>query len=73
LPQQCHWTSLSFQEELKWLKRIRTGWVKTRFEFGIYSNGLATKVKSADFKYMMKSTYSTPVYTDNEEMISINY
>ena len=40
--------------------------VKTPFEFGIYSNGLATKVKSDKFKYDKNSTYSIPVFTDNE-------
>jgi len=35
--------------------------VKTPFEFGIYSNGLATKVKSDNFKYDKNSTYSIPI------------
>lgn len=40
--------------------------VKTKFEFGIYSNRLATKVKSDDFSYDKDLTYSIPVFTDNE-------
>lgn len=40
--------------------------VKTPFEFGIYSNGLATKVKSDRFRYDKNSTYSIPIFTDNE-------
>jgi two-component system phosphate regulon sensor histidine kinase PhoR len=40
--------------------------VNTRFEFGILSNGLATKVKSNGFKYDKKSTYSIPIFADNE-------
>lgn len=40
--------------------------VKTPFEFGIYSNGLATKVKSERFKFDKNSTYSIPIFTDNE-------
>lgn len=40
--------------------------VKTKFEFGIYNNGLATKIKSSDFKYDKEATYSIPVFTDNE-------
>jgi two-component system phosphate regulon sensor histidine kinase PhoR len=40
--------------------------VKTPFEFGIYSNGLATKIKSEKFKYNKYTTYSIPVFTDNE-------
>jgi two-component system phosphate regulon sensor histidine kinase PhoR len=40
--------------------------IKTPFEFGIYSNGLATKVKSEKFKYDKKNTYDIPVFTDND-------
>ncbi|WP_394759295.1 sensor histidine kinase [Flavobacterium sp.] len=40
--------------------------IKTQFEFGIYSNGLATKVKSEKFKYDKKNTYDIPVFTDND-------
>jgi two-component system, OmpR family, phosphate regulon sensor histidine kinase PhoR len=40
--------------------------IKTPFEFGIYSNGLATKVRSEKFKYDKKSTYDIPVFTDND-------
>jgi two-component system phosphate regulon sensor histidine kinase PhoR len=40
--------------------------VKTPFEFNIYSNGLATKIKSEHFKYEKKSTYSIPVFIDND-------
>lgn len=40
--------------------------VKTPFEFGIYSNGLATKVRSTRFKYDKKSTYGIPVFQDND-------
>ncbi|MBN9282965.1 MULTISPECIES: HAMP domain-containing sensor histidine kinase [Flavobacterium] len=40
--------------------------VNTPFEFGIYSNMLATKVKSENFNYDKNSTYSIPVFPDNE-------
>ena len=40
--------------------------VITPFEFGIYSNGLATKIRSDKFRYDKYATYSIPVYTDNE-------
>jgi two-component system phosphate regulon sensor histidine kinase PhoR len=40
--------------------------VKTAFEFGIYSNGLATKIRSDKFKYDKKSTYGIPIFQDNE-------
>ncbi len=40
--------------------------VKTPFEFGIYSNGLATKIQSEKFRYAKNDTYTIPVFTDNE-------
>lgn len=42
--------------------------VKTPFEFGIYSNGLATKIRSDKFKYNKETTYGIPVFQDNEGM-----
>ncbi|OCB78608.1 sensor histidine kinase [Flavobacterium crassostreae] len=47
-------------------KELEEYGVKTKFEFGIYSNGIATNVKSTDFEYDKEATYSIPVYTDNE-------
>ena len=41
--------------------------VKTPFEFNVYSNGLATKIKSEHFKFDKYSTYSIPVFLDNEQ------
>lgn len=46
-------------------KELREYGVNTPFEFGIYSNGLATKVKSENFKFDLQNTYSIPVFTDN--------
>ncbi|MGL2966061.1 sensor histidine kinase [Flavobacterium sp. XGLA_31] len=40
--------------------------VKTPFEYNVYSNGLATKIKSESFKYDKSSTYSIPIFIDNE-------
>lgn len=40
--------------------------VKTPFEFGVYSNGLATKIKSDGFTYDKDATYSIPIFFDNE-------
>ena len=40
--------------------------VKTPFEYGIYSNGLATKIKSDKFRYDKYATYTIPVFVDNE-------
>jgi two-component system phosphate regulon sensor histidine kinase PhoR len=47
-------------------KELEEYGVITKFEFGIYSNGLATKVKSADFRYNANNSYSIPILTDNE-------
>ena len=40
--------------------------LETKFEFGIYNNNLATKIKSNEFKYDKDATYSIPVFIDNE-------
>ena len=40
--------------------------VKTPFEFNVYSNGLATKIKSDLFKYDKNATYSIPIFIDND-------
>jgi two-component system, OmpR family, phosphate regulon sensor histidine kinase PhoR len=40
--------------------------VKTPFEYGIYSNGLATKIRSTKFKYDRELTYGIPIFKDNE-------
>lgn len=40
--------------------------VKTPFEYNIYSNGLATKIKSERFRYEKTSTYSIPIFIDND-------
>ena len=40
--------------------------VKTPFEFNVYSNGLATKIKSERFKYNKDETYSIPIFIDND-------
>jgi two-component system phosphate regulon sensor histidine kinase PhoR len=40
--------------------------VNTPFEFNVYSNGLATKIKSEGFRYEKKSTYSIPIFIDND-------
>lgn len=56
------------KEELQ--KLLKTELIKygviTAFEFGIYSNGLATKVRSDKFKYDKNTTYGIPIFQDNE-------
>jgi two-component system phosphate regulon sensor histidine kinase PhoR len=40
--------------------------IKTPYEFNVYSNGLATKIKSDHFTFDKYATYSIPVFIDNE-------
>ena len=47
-------------------KELEEYGVKTKFEFGILSNGIQTKVKSDNFKYDKDATYSISIFTDNE-------
>jgi two-component system phosphate regulon sensor histidine kinase PhoR len=47
-------------------KELEEYGVNTKFEFGIYSNNLATKIKSNNFKYDKEATYSIPILSDNE-------
>ena len=46
--------------------------VKTPFEFGIYSNGLATKIKSENFRYEKTNTSSIPFLLTMKETTNIN-
>ena len=47
-------------------KELKKYEIKTPFEFGIYSNNLATKVKSDSFKYLKENTYNLPIFNENE-------
>lgn len=40
--------------------------IKTPFEFAIYSNGLATKIKSEEFRFDKCTTYGMPILLDAE-------
>ena len=64
MPLQERVTKETLQKLLK--KELEEYGVDTRFEFGIFSSGLATKVKSDGFKYDKNSTYSIPIFADNE-------
>lgn len=64
MPIQERVSKEALQKLLK--KQLEEYGVNTRFEFGIYSNSLATKVKSDGFRYDKNSTYSIPVFSDNE-------
>ncbi|WP_159802368.1 sensor histidine kinase KdpD [Flavobacterium sp. MK4S-17] len=54
------WVEKLLQNELK-----QNG-VNTPFEFGIYNDGLATKIRSDNFKWDPDATYQHSIYEDNE-------
>ena len=64
MPLQERVSNQTLQKLIK--KELEEYGVKTKFEFAIYNNGIATKVKSNEFKYDKEATYSIPVFTDNE-------
>lgn len=64
MPLQERVSKETIQKLLK--KELEEYGVNTKFEFGIFSSGLATKVKSDGFVYDEKNTYSIPVFSDNE-------
>lgn len=64
MPLQERVSKETLQKLLK--KELEEYGVNTRFEFGIYSSGLATKVKSDGFRYDKNSTYSIPIFANNE-------
>lgn len=47
-------------------KELRNRGLNTSFEYGIYSNGLATKVRSENFKLNSQATYHVPIFVDDE-------
>lgn len=47
-------------------KELEEYGVKTKFEFGVYSNGIATKIKSDGFHFDNDASYNVPIYTNNE-------
>lgn len=51
---------------------LRDFGVKTPFEFNVYSNGLATKIKSDHFRFKKDETYSIPIFADNENKTKYN-
>lgn len=42
--------------------------VSTPFEFAIYNNGLATKIKSENFKFDQTVTYHTSIFANNDNV-----
>lgn len=47
-------------------EELQKNGISTDFEFSIYGSGMTTKVKSENFYYDKESTYSTPIYLDND-------
>jgi two-component system phosphate regulon sensor histidine kinase PhoR len=64
MPLQERVSKDTIQKLLK--KELEQYGVNTKFEFSMFSSGLATKVKSENFVYDANNTYSIPVFSDNE-------
>ena len=47
-------------------KELEAYGVNTKFEFGITSNGIETKIKSDGFHFAKDATYSVSIFADNE-------
>ncbi len=47
-------------------KELEEYGVNTKFEFGVFSSSLATKIKSSGFVFNANNTYSIPIFSDNE-------
>jgi two-component system phosphate regulon sensor histidine kinase PhoR len=62
--------SKSYLEELI-QNELRTRGMNTSFEYGIYGNGLATKVRSENFELDARTTYRVPLFTAGND--SNNY
>ena len=52
--------------ELLLQRELENRGVDIAFEYGIYSNGLPTKVKSSKFKYTETNIYKSPMFVDFE-------
>ncbi len=58
---------VSTQEvELLLNRELKNRGVDTKYEYGIYSNGLPTKVKSRRFQYKANTFYEAPIFVDSE-------
>ena len=51
-------------------KKLKENNIDIAYEFAIYSNDLATKVQSNNFDYDVKSTFSTPIFYDENNQTS---
>ncbi|MGM0635012.1 MAG: sensor histidine kinase [Bacteroidota bacterium] len=65
----------TLKREIK--KQMRQRNLNSDFEFGVYSNNLATKVHSANFELESPSTYGVPIFRnpngDSEYQLFINF
>jgi signal transduction histidine kinase len=62
------------EEEIRRLMdlRLQQENLNLDYEFAIYSRDLATKVQSDNFEYKKGSTFSTPIFLDNEKQSDFN-
>ena len=58
---------ISNQEiQLSLSKELKNRGIDIEFEYGVYSNGFPTKIKSKKFKFKNSSIYDTPIFRDSE-------
>ncbi|GLB51879.1 two-component sensor histidine kinase [Neptunitalea chrysea] len=64
-------TRRTSKEKIKELlkKELKARNLDLKFEYGIYSDALATKIRSDNFEIANGSQYSAPLFTDNENKI----
>jgi len=61
-------TERTSNDEVKELlsKELKNRQLNLDFEYGIYSNGLATKIRSEGFNFSNKNRHSSPLFIDND-------
>lgn len=68
--------SKSYIEQLI-LRELSNRGLNTSFEYAVYGNGLATKVRSEDFKLNSKTTYRVPLFSNdkgsNDYQLFVNF
>ncbi len=66
-PSRPIYDRVSYNEiKINLLNELRDRGVDTDFEFGVYNEGLATKLKSNGFRKKKFISYATPLFIDNE-------
>lgn len=67
-------TSRTSKKEVELLlkKEFNDRKIDTKFEYGIYSNGLATKIRSKNFDLLESNLYESPLFINNDGVNGYN-